>query len=214
MKTGRAKYISHLDLIRCLQRAVCRAKLPAAYSEGFHPHMQTSFATTLPLGFTGTGELMDLELSEPLPCETVMERLNAVLPEGIRILEAGKGQLAFKKLAYARYTVRIPCEDAAVLHRSFDSFCRPAGNYHRKAYQKRRHKRSRSETYAGGDGGDRTAGCLGSGALPAGREHRQSEPHAPAGCVEKTERRSAVSPGDIPDRTAHRRKTKIFLKNT
>ena len=43
MKTGRAKYISHLDLIRCLQRAVCRAKLPAAYSEGFHPHMQTSF---------------------------------------------------------------------------------------------------------------------------------------------------------------------------
>lgn len=68
-------------------------------------------------------ELMDLELSEPLPCETVMERLNAVLPEGIRILEAGKGQLAFKKLAYARYTVRIPCEDAAVLHRSFDSFC-------------------------------------------------------------------------------------------
>ncbi len=123
MKTGRAKYISHLDLIRCLQRAVCRAKLPAAYSEGFHPHMQTSFATTLPLGFIGTGELMDLELSEPLPCETVMERLNAVLPEGIRILEAGKRQLAFKKLAYARYTVRIPCEDAAVLHRSFDSFC-------------------------------------------------------------------------------------------
>lgn len=97
MKTGRAKYISHLDLIRCLQRAVCRAKLPAAYSEGFHPHMQTSFATTLPLGFIGTGELMDLELSEPLPCETVMERLNAVLPEGIRILEAGKGQLAFQK---------------------------------------------------------------------------------------------------------------------
>lgn len=123
MKTGRAKYISHLDLIRCLQRAVCRAKLLAAYSEGFHPHMQTSFATTLPLGFIGTGELMDLELSEPLPCETVMERLNAVLPEGIRILEAGKGQLAFKKLAYARYTVRIPCEDAAALHRSFDAFC-------------------------------------------------------------------------------------------
>ena len=45
-KTGRARYISHLDLIRCFQRAVCRAKLPAAYSEGFHPHMQTSFATT------------------------------------------------------------------------------------------------------------------------------------------------------------------------
>ncbi|WP_369677352.1 TIGR03936 family radical SAM-associated protein, partial [Ruminococcus sp. CAG:330] len=38
-KLGRAKYISHLDLIRCFQRAVCRAGLPAAYSAGFHPHM-------------------------------------------------------------------------------------------------------------------------------------------------------------------------------
>lgn len=80
-KTGRARYISHLDLIRCFQRAVCRAKLPAAYSEGFHPHMQTSFATTLPLGFLSTAEQMDLELTEELPCDAVMERLNAVLPE-------------------------------------------------------------------------------------------------------------------------------------
>ena len=107
-KTGRARYISHLDLIRCFQRAVCRAKLPAAYSEGFHPHMQTSFATTLPLGFFSTAEQMDLE------------RLNAVLPEGIRILEAWKGTLAFKKLAYANYTVRIPSESSGEL---YDSFC-------------------------------------------------------------------------------------------
>ena len=111
-KTGRARYISHLDLIRCFQRAVCRAKLPAAYSEGFHPHMQTSFATTLPLGFFSTAEQMDLELTEELPCDAVMERLNAVLPEGIRILEAWKGMLAFKKLAYANYTVRIPSESS------------------------------------------------------------------------------------------------------
>ena len=119
-KTGRARYISHLDLIRCFQRAVCRAKLPAAYSEGFHPHMQTSFATTLPLGFFSTAEQMDLELTEELPCDAVMERLNAVLPEGIRILEAWKGTLAFKKLAYANYTVRIPSESSGEL---YDSFC-------------------------------------------------------------------------------------------
>lgn len=119
-KTGRARYISHLDLIRCFQRAVCRAKLPAAYSEGFHPHMQTSFATTLPLGFFSTAEQMDLELTEELPCDAVMERLNAVLPEGIRILEAWKGMLAFKKLAYANYTVQIPSESSGEL---YDSFC-------------------------------------------------------------------------------------------
>ena len=49
-----------------------------------------------------------------------MERLNAVLPEGIRILEAWKGTLAFKKLAYANYTVRIPSESSGEL---YDSFC-------------------------------------------------------------------------------------------
>ena len=63
---------------------------------------------------------MDLELTEELPCDVVMERLNAVLPEGIRILEAWKGTLAFKKLAYANYTVRIPGENSGEL---YDSFC-------------------------------------------------------------------------------------------
>lgn len=150
-KTGRARYISHLDLIRCFQRAVCRAKLPAAYSEGFHPHMQTSFATTLPLGFFSTAEQMDLELTEELPCDAVMERLNAVLPEGIRILEAWKGMLAFKKLAYANYTVRIPGEKQRGTVRFFLCVCGTAGDPHGKAYQKRRHQRSRPEAYAGGD---------------------------------------------------------------
>lgn len=121
-KTGRARYISHLDLIRCFQRAVCRAKLPAAYSEGFHPHMQTSFAATLPLGFTSTAELMDLELSEAVPAEAVMERLNAVLPEGLCIQEAGDGILAFKKLAFARYRIMASSETPAQLHRALDAF--------------------------------------------------------------------------------------------
>lgn len=121
-KTGRARYISHLDLIRCFQRAVCRAKLPAAYSEGFHPHMQTSFAATLPLGFTSTAELMDLELSEAVSAEAVMERLNAVLPEGLCIQEAGDGILAFKKLAFARYKITVSSETPAQLHRALDAF--------------------------------------------------------------------------------------------
>lgn len=121
-KTGRAKYISHLDLIRCLQRAVCRAKLPAAYSGGFHPHMQTSFAATLPLGFTSTAEILELGLTEKLPCSEVMERLNAVLPEHICILEAGAPRFAFKELTHALYTVELLCEDSSQLRISFETF--------------------------------------------------------------------------------------------
>ncbi|MFR6496376.1 MAG: DUF2344 domain-containing protein [Ruminococcus sp.] len=53
MKTGRAKYISHLDLIRCLQRAVCRANFRRRTPR--IPSAADFLATTLPLGFTGTG---------------------------------------------------------------------------------------------------------------------------------------------------------------
>lgn len=121
-KLGRSKYISHLDLIRCFQRAVCRAGLPAAYSAGFHPHMQTSFAATLPLGFTSTAEVMELSLSEPVPPEEVLSRLNAALPSDIRILEAGAPQHTFRELAYATYTVELPCGEPEALAKQFDAF--------------------------------------------------------------------------------------------
>lgn len=123
-KTGRAKYISHLDLIRCFQRAVCRAELPATYSGGFHPHMQTSFAATLSLGFTSEAEIMELGLTEEILYDEVMQRLNAVLPTNIRILKAGAPRDSFKDLAYATYIVRVfcDCDKPEELHRSFDKF--------------------------------------------------------------------------------------------
>lgn len=121
-KLRRAKYISHLDLIRCFQRTVCRADLPAAYSNGYHPHMQTSFAVTLPLGFTSTSEILELGLTEELPFEEVKERLNTALPADIRIEEAGEPKTAFRDLAFSDYLVELPCENPSQLHRSFDTF--------------------------------------------------------------------------------------------
>lgn len=120
-KTGRAKYISHLDLIRCIQRAVVRAGLPAAYSEGFHPHMQTAFATTLSLGFTSTAEILDLTLTEELPASQVMARLNQALPEGIHMEEAGEPTCAYRDLAFADYRVEIPCDDPVSLAADFEA---------------------------------------------------------------------------------------------
>ncbi len=121
-KTGRAKYISHLDFMRCIQRAVCRAKLPAAYSQGFHPHMQTAFAATLPLGFTSLAEIVELQLTDSIPYAQVQQRLNAALPENIHVTAAGKPQHAFKELTYAEYTIRIATEDPAQLHQTFLDF--------------------------------------------------------------------------------------------
>lgn len=58
------RYISHLDFAALMQRAICRSHLPAAYSEGFNPHMKIAFASALSVGITSTCEYMDLELKK------------------------------------------------------------------------------------------------------------------------------------------------------
>ena len=82
-KMGRAKYISHLDLVRCISRALKRSKLPVWHTLGFHPHVYLTFALPLALGYESECESMDFRLTEALPMKTVVDRLNAVLPEGI-----------------------------------------------------------------------------------------------------------------------------------
>ena len=80
-KRDRAKYISHLDLNRCMQRAFRRAKLPIWYSEGFNPRLYLMFPLALSLGFESMCEIMDFNLREPVPFAELQDRLNAVLPE-------------------------------------------------------------------------------------------------------------------------------------
>ena len=86
-KTGRAVYISHLDLMRTMQRAFQRAGVSLKYSEGFNPHPQLSILLPLGVGCASRCELMDFRLREETGLETLPERLSAALPEGIRALE-------------------------------------------------------------------------------------------------------------------------------
>ena len=87
-KTGRAVYISHLDLMQTMQRAFFRAGLPLRYSEGFNPHPLISIALPLSVGTASECELMDFRLKEDTDLLTLPARLTAVMPEGIEILEA------------------------------------------------------------------------------------------------------------------------------
>lgn len=82
------RLISHLDLIRVIQRAVRRAKIPICYTAGFHPRMRISFGPALSLGFTSISEWMDLDLRMAIGSEEIMRRLNDTLPRGLEILEA------------------------------------------------------------------------------------------------------------------------------
>ena len=87
-KTGRAVYISHLDLMATMQRAFARAGLELKYSEGFNPHPLISILLPLCVGTASVCELMDFRLREDAVLETLPGRLTAVLPEGIRVLDA------------------------------------------------------------------------------------------------------------------------------
>lgn len=87
-KGEKVKYISHLDMQRLFQRALRRAKLPCAYSQGFNPHMLVSFACALPVGVCSKAEYAEVVLERFVPPTECLARLNEVLPEGVRILNA------------------------------------------------------------------------------------------------------------------------------
>ena len=87
-KGDEIKYISHRDLMRVMQRAIRRAEIPMAYSQGFNPHMKISWGQALKLGKTSESELVTLQLAAPMPPQDVMARLNSELPQGLEILEA------------------------------------------------------------------------------------------------------------------------------
>ena len=104
-KTSSAKYVSHLDFVRMFGRAIRRAKLPIAYSEGFNPHPLLTFALPLSVGYTSGCEILELVMAEEISPDEVMNRLNAVLPEGVRITSAHEGKSRMKALDIALYQV-------------------------------------------------------------------------------------------------------------
>ncbi len=102
-KIGRAKYISHLDMSRCVARALLRSQLPVWFTEGFNPHVYTTFALPLSLGVESCCESFDMRLLEPLEPEQVCERLNACLPEGIMVQHVAPPLRKPADIAWAHY---------------------------------------------------------------------------------------------------------------
>jgi radical SAM-linked protein len=87
-KGEEVKFISHRDLMRAFQRAVRRAGLPVAYSQGFNPHMKISWGNALKVGATSEEEYAQLQLEGWVKPEELKARLNQHLPKGLAILDA------------------------------------------------------------------------------------------------------------------------------
>lgn len=86
-KYGPVKFIGHLDVMRYFQKAIRRAEIDIAYSEGFSPHQIMSFAAPLSVGHTSEGEYFDIEVNTFTSEKDLKERLQAVMVEGIDIIK-------------------------------------------------------------------------------------------------------------------------------
>jgi len=84
-KQGALRYTGHLDLHRLWERAMRRAELPLAYSQGFHPQPKISLASALPLGFSSRCEVLDVRLNDEIPVDEIALKLRDNLPRDIQV---------------------------------------------------------------------------------------------------------------------------------
>ena len=89
-KGNEIRFVSHLGFMRAFERTVRRARIPVAYSGGYHPHPKISFATALGVGMTSEAEYLDMELdaadSGDLCTQDVFERLQLAAPPGMPVM--------------------------------------------------------------------------------------------------------------------------------
>lgn len=111
-KEGRARYISHLDLMRTFQRAFFRAGIRIKHTEGFHPHAFISIALPLSLGYSSQCEVLEFGLLGGAELDEVPERLNRALPEGVVVQRCYENGQPIKNLAYLNYRVTMEYETA------------------------------------------------------------------------------------------------------
>ncbi len=107
-KEMECKYISHLDLNRCMLRAVRRAELPIWYTEGFNPHPFITFPLPISLGIDGKRECMDIRITDDeYNIALIPALMNKYLPAGIQVFEAAYPKLDPKYISFASYNARI-----------------------------------------------------------------------------------------------------------
>ena len=114
-KTGMAKYISHLDTVRCITRAMKRANVPVWFTEGFNPHAFLTFAMPLSLGVESYCETVDFRLLEDVDLTELTERLNNALPTDITVKRIAAPVFSAADICYAEYEIIFNNPDELLL---------------------------------------------------------------------------------------------------
>ncbi len=122
-KESEIKFLSHLDLMRTIQRVIRRAKLPIEYSKGFNPHMSISIAQPLSVGVYSTGEYLDAVFIEAIDEKEIIKTLNENTVGGVKFLsvtkvarkEGQKNQQAMATIDAAKYIIKFKLQDEPAL---------------------------------------------------------------------------------------------------
>lgn len=104
-KKGMIRYISHLDLMRTVTRAVRRSEVPLWYTEGFNPHPYMTFSLPLSLGTESECESMDIKIEGDITNGEIFEKLKAVMPDGINVTAVTEPVFDPKEIAYGEFTI-------------------------------------------------------------------------------------------------------------
>lgn len=123
-KVDKARFIGQLEVAQAFSRAVRRAGLPGAYSRGFHPHLKLSFADALPLGMESLVAEGRLTLTKRLDPLVIKSRLNACLPEGLRIEAVRQATARAMQADKQRAVYRISGLTSFEVHRLLDGWSR------------------------------------------------------------------------------------------
>ena len=112
-KVGSLQYISHLDLVRTMNKIITRAKLPLWYTEGFNPKPKMIFAAPLSIGTESVCEFMDLRLVDDLPAEEVKARLNANMTDEMQVIDAYYTNDKLTDLKWLSYSIDVTTDGAS-----------------------------------------------------------------------------------------------------
>lgn len=110
-KTGQAKYISHLDTNRVFSRAFARARINLWYTEGFNPRPYMSFSLPLSLGVESLCENVDIRITDDMTDDELKDKVNAVLPVGIRIVDVYDDFMDCDQICFSDYVYRFEFKD-------------------------------------------------------------------------------------------------------
>lgn len=97
-KTGRARFLSHLEAMEAWIRALRRAQIPLAWTQGYHPHPKVAFSSALPQGLATIADYMDLRLNAPMDPVELVARLKKSLPDDFTASEAWSVRLGAPSL--------------------------------------------------------------------------------------------------------------------